>query len=184
MSKSAVCHGLGGRHRHREVSSAFCALQSQIELPELHRRHFGGLPAALVQEALRKSSLQQDSAPSHVSMITQFWILIHSIISKEVRPARSPDLNARDFSIQSILETKTCSSLYATVEAFKAKLEKEWAAILQETIRAACASFSARLRAVVKNKVQHIESIFYLCESLYSNLLNPIQQFKFQELFF
>ena len=46
---SAVCHGLGGRHRDREVSSAFCALCSQIELPALHRPHFGELSAALGQ---------------------------------------------------------------------------------------------------------------------------------------
>ena len=39
----------------------------------------------------------------------------------------------------------------------KAKLEKEWAAISQETIRAPCASISAILRAVVENKGHYIE---------------------------
>ena len=48
-----ACHSLGGRHRDREVSSAFCALWSQIKLPALHRGHFGGLPAALGTEALQ-----------------------------------------------------------------------------------------------------------------------------------
>ena len=62
-----------------------------------------------------------------------------------------------NFSIWSILETNACSSLHPTVEAVKAKLVKEWAAISQETIRAACASFSARLRAVVKNKGNFIK---------------------------
>ena len=33
-----------------------CPLES-IELPALHRRHFGGLPTALNQEALPRSSL-------------------------------------------------------------------------------------------------------------------------------
>ena len=55
--KSAVCHDLDGRHRDREVSSAFSALWSHIELPALHRRHFGGLLAALGQEAVPRISL-------------------------------------------------------------------------------------------------------------------------------
>ena len=50
-----------------------------------------------------------------------------------------------------------CFSPQPTVEALKAKLVKEWAALPQETIRAACASFSARLRDVVKNKGHYIE---------------------------
>ena len=45
--KFAVCHGLGGRHRDRKIPSSFCALCSQIELPVLHRKHFGGLPVVL-----------------------------------------------------------------------------------------------------------------------------------------
>ena len=104
-------------------------------------KHFEGVPWFL----------QQNSAPSHISKITQSWIQrkITSFISKEVRPAKSPDLNPLDFSIWSTLETKTCSSPHSAVEALKAKLGKEWAAIPQETIRAACPSFSARLRAIV-----------------------------------
>ena len=78
-------------------------------------------------------------------------------ICKEVWPARSPDLNPLDFSIWSILETKACSSPHPTVEALKEKLVKEWTAIPQEKIRAACASFSKRLSAVVKNKGRYIE---------------------------
>ena len=104
-------------------------------------------------------SLQQNSVPSHASKITQSWIQrkIPSLISKKVWPAKSPDLNPLDSSIWSNLETKACSSSHPTVEAFKAKLVKEWATITQETIRAACASFSSRLSAVVKNKGYYIE---------------------------
>ena len=47
---------LSGRHRDRKVHSFFCALWTEIELPALHRGHFGGLPAALAQEALPRSS--------------------------------------------------------------------------------------------------------------------------------
>lgn len=113
------------------------------------KKHFQGAPW----------TLQQDSAPSHASKITQSWIQrkIPAFICKEVWPARSPDLNPLDFSIWSILETKACSSPHPTVEALKEKLVKEWTAIPQEKIRAACASFSKRLSAVVKNKGRYIE---------------------------
>ena len=97
-------------------------------------------------------SLQQDSAPSHASKITQFWIQrkILSLVSNELWPATRPDLSPLDFSIWSILETKACSSSHPTVEALKAKLAKEWVAVPQEIIRAATTSFSARWRAVQK----------------------------------
>ena len=104
-------------------------------------------------------TLQQDSAPSHGSNFTQSWIQrkIPSFISKEDWPARSPDLNPLDYSIWSILENKACSSPHPNLETLKAKLLKEWAAIPQETLRAACASFTDRLKAVVKNKGGYIE---------------------------
>ena len=90
-------------------------LWSKIKLPALHRRHFGELPAALGQEALSRSSLVP--APSHASKIIQSWTRrkIPSYISKEVWPARSPDLTPLVFSIRSILETKARSSPHPTV---------------------------------------------------------------------
>ena len=104
-------------------------------------------------------TLQQDFAPSHGSKFTQSWIQrkIPSFINKENWPARSPDLNPLDYSIWSILENKVCSTPHPTVEALKAKLLKEWDAIPQETLRAACVSFTARLKAVVKNKGRYLE---------------------------
>ena len=112
------------------------------------KKHFQGIPWSLLQ----------DSVPSHASKITQSWKIPSFFLkSKEVWPARSPDLNPLNFSIWSILETKGCSFPHPTVEALKTKLVKELAAIPQETIRAACASFSARLRAVDKNKGHYIE---------------------------
>ena len=104
-------------------------------------------------------TLQQDSAPSHGSKFTQSWIQrkISSFISKEDWPARSPDLNPLDYSIWSILENKICLTPHPTVETLKAKLLKEWDNIPQEMLHAACASFTARLKAVVKNKECYIE---------------------------
>ena len=96
MLKSAVCHGLGVRHRDREMPSAFCVLWSRIELSALHRRHFRGLPATLGQEA-RNSLVPATGlcAPSHASKMPQSWIQmkIPSFISKEVWLARSLELD-------------------------------------------------------------------------------------------
>ena len=104
-------------------------------------------------------TFQQDLAPSHGSKFTQSWILrkIPSFISKEDWPARSPDLNPLDYSIWSIMEKRVCSTPHQTLESLKAKLIKEWDAIPQETLRAACDSFPVRLKAVVKNKESYIE---------------------------
>ena len=104
-------------------------------------------------------TLQQDSAPSHGSKFTQSWILrkIHSFISKEDWPMRSPDLNPLDYSIWSILEKRVCSTPHQTLNSLKVKLMKEWDAIPQEMLHAVCNSFPDRLKAVVKNKGSYIE---------------------------
>ncbi|KAF2353927.1 hypothetical protein FHG87_015317 [Trinorchestia longiramus] len=96
---------------------------------------------------------QQDSAPSHGSNITQTWIQrnILSFISKDVWPARSPDLNPLDFSIWSILETRVLATLHTFRESLKVKLQRKWEAIPQEQIRAICDAFVNRLKVTVRN---------------------------------
>ena len=91
--------------------------------------------------------------------MTQTWIQrkIPSFISKELWPARSPDLNPLDFSIWSILEAKVSACPHFSLDALKAKLKKEWDTIPQEQIRAACDAFVSRLKAVVRNKGGYIE---------------------------
>ena len=63
------------------------------------REHFEGAPW----------TFQQNSAPSHGSRMTQGWIQGHipAFISKEDWPSNSPVLNPLDFSVWSILESKT-----------------------------------------------------------------------------
>ena len=79
--KSEVCYGLGGHHRDREVPSAFCALWSQIEPPALHRRHFGGLSAALGQEVLSRSSMAPATGPCALSRFQD-----HPVLNSEENP--------------------------------------------------------------------------------------------------
>ena len=104
-------------------------------------------------------TLQQDSVPSHGSKFTQSWILrkIPSFINKEDWPVQSLDLNPLDYSIWSILKKRVCSTLHQTLESLKAKLMKEWDAIPQKTLHAACNSFPDRLKGIVKIKGSYIE---------------------------
>ncbi|KAF2351637.1 hypothetical protein FHG87_017607 [Trinorchestia longiramus] len=99
------------------------------------------------------------SAPSHGSNVTQTWIQrnIPSFISKDTWPARSPDLNSLDFSIQFILKTRVLATPYISLESLKAKLQREWETISQEQILAACDAFVNRLNVVVRNKGGYIE---------------------------
>ncbi|KAF2360808.1 hypothetical protein FHG87_008432 [Trinorchestia longiramus] len=99
-------------------------------------------------------SLQQDSAPTHGSNVTQTLIQknIPSFISKDVWPARSPDLNPLDFSIWFILKTRVLANPHTSLDSLRAKRQWEWEAIPQEQIRAGCNAFVNRLKAVVRNK--------------------------------
>ncbi|KAF2346581.1 hypothetical protein FHG87_022663 [Trinorchestia longiramus] len=104
-------------------------------------------------------SLQQDSTPSHGCNVNQTWIQrnIPSFISKDVWPARSPNLNPFDYSIWFILETRVLAPPHTSLESLKAKLQREWEAIPQEQIRAACKAFVNKLKAIVRNKGGYIE---------------------------
>ncbi|KAF2344494.1 hypothetical protein FHG87_024750 [Trinorchestia longiramus] len=104
-------------------------------------------------------SLQQDSAPSHGSDVTQTWIQrnIPPFISKDVWPARSSDFNPLDFSIWFSLETRVLATPHTSLDSINAKLQREWEAIPQEQILAACDAFVNRLKVVVHSKGGYIE---------------------------
>ena len=159
-SKSPVCHALGSCHSNREIPPSFRPIWSQIELPAEHCGHSGGLFATLGQSALPRPNMDPSTG-----FCTLSWLQLNTILDlegnplchKEDWPARSPDLSPLDYSTWSILENKVCSTSHPTVEALKARLLKEWAAIPQEALRAACASLTDKLKAVVKNKRSYIE---------------------------
>ncbi|KAF2361145.1 hypothetical protein FHG87_008100 [Trinorchestia longiramus] len=116
------------------------------------------LPWATEHFQVSPWSFQQDSAPSHDSNVTQTWIQrnIPSFISKDVWPARRPDLNSLDlipyFPIWSTLETRVLATPHTSLESLKAKLQKEWEVIPQQQIRVTCNAFVNRLQAVVRIK--------------------------------
>ncbi|KAF2344906.1 hypothetical protein FHG87_024338 [Trinorchestia longiramus] len=103
----------------------------------------GMLPNSVFTDEKKFDIQQVDSAPSHGSSVTQTWIPrnIPSFISKDVWPARSPDINPLDSSIWFILKTRVLANPHTSLESLKSKLRREWEAIPQEQIRAACDAF-------------------------------------------
>ena len=113
------------------------------------RKHFGRTPW----------TFQQDSAPSHKARVNQKWLKNHvpHFISSTQWLSNSPDANPMDYSIWAILESKVRTKKYASMDALKKAIVREWAKIPQDHIRAACNSFFNRLKAIVTAKGGHIE---------------------------
>jgi inhibitor of nuclear factor kappa-B kinase subunit alpha len=107
----------------------------------------------------RRWSFQQDSAPAHRAKVTQQWCgtNLPEFISTQDWPASSPDLNPLDYCVWSRLEQLVCSKNYASISALKAALERGWASLDQQDIRAAVSSWRKRLRACVKQRGGHFE---------------------------
>ncbi|KAF2349029.1 hypothetical protein FHG87_020218 [Trinorchestia longiramus] len=120
-------------------SERYISLILELKLLSWATEHFQGSP---------EHCIQQDSAPSHGSNVTQTWIQRNtpSFTSKDVWPARRPNLNSLDFSIWSILETRDLATPHTSPKSLKTKLQRKWEAILQERIHAACGAFVNRLK--------------------------------------
>lgn len=117
------------------------------------------IPWARKQFGSRPWTFQQDSAPAHKARATQDFLRtrIPRLISSQEWPPYSPDLNPMDFSIWAILEAKVSSKRHQSVDCLKASLRKEWAAIPQRVLRAACGAFITRLDGIIKAKGGYIE---------------------------
>ena len=62
-----------------------------------------------------------------------------------------------DFCIWSILEAKVSATPRSSLDSLHAKLLKEWKAIPQEHMCAACDVFGGRLKTVIHNKESYIK---------------------------
>ncbi|KAI6649596.1 Transposase [Oopsacas minuta] len=89
----------------------------------------------------------------------QEWLSanIPHFITKVEWPPSSPDLNPLDFSLWSILESRTCSKSHTNIESLKTSLRREWENIPQEMVRTAVAVVNQRLKSVIKQKGGYIE---------------------------
>ena len=97
-------------------------------------------------------TLQQDWAPAHSanSTISVCEDLFPGFWGKDVWPPNSPDLNAMDFSVWSILEKKIWGTRYATLEALKAALTRAWDEISVEECATIVGNFKKRLRKCIE----------------------------------
>lgn len=104
-------------------------------------------------------TFQQDSAPAHASKRVQQWLGVNcpSFINKDDWPPSSPDLNPLDFFVWGYLSEKVNEKKCRTLDSFKRTIVKEWDKMDQNMLRAACRSFPARLRKVIKAKGDRFE---------------------------
>ena len=72
-------------------------------------------------------TFQKDLAPSHGAKKTQEWLSanVPFFISKKEWPPSSPDLNPLHFGIWSYFKSKVSATHHKSLEALKAKIQKE-----------------------------------------------------------
>lgn len=106
-------------------------------------------------------TLQQDWAPAHSanSTIAVCEELFPGFWDKEVWPPNSPDLNAMDYSVWSILEQKTSGTRHANVEALKGALTRAWDEITVEECATIVGNFKKRLNKCIEAKGGNFEHL-------------------------
>lgn len=103
---------------------------------------------------------QQDGAPAHTAKLVQQWCEqnLTDFITKEEWPPSSPDLNPLDFCIWGYMLAHLNMKNIHTLEQFRKEIIKVWDEIPIEVVRAACADFEKRLKAVREIKGERFES--------------------------
>ncbi|QQP53204.1 Transposable element tcb1 transposase, partial [Caligus rogercresseyi] len=93
---------------------------------------------------------QQDGAPGHKAKTVQQWCQenFEFFWSANFWPSSSPDAAPLEYGIWCIVESKACANHQPSVNALKASVEKEWAAMSEEHIRKVCRAFRPRLEAM------------------------------------
>ena len=102
---------------------------------------------------------QQDSAPPHKAKTTQEWMKrnLANYWPWTLWPPSSPCLNPLDYAIWGVLEGKVGATSHPSVDALKAKVKEEWAALTPAFIKKSCRSFRGRVEATVEAEGGHIE---------------------------
>jgi hypothetical protein len=78
-------------------------------------------------------------------------------ITKDEWPSSTPEFNASDYSIWSILEAKACAKSQKIVESLKRALIKAWKEIPLETLRKVIDDFLKRLEACIEAQGGYFE---------------------------
>ena len=105
-------------------------------------------------------AFQQDSAPSHRAKTTQEWCKAHflNFISAEEWPPYSCDLNPMDYSLWSIVESRTCTRSHKSLETLKCSLRREWDKISVTELWPIAKNFQKHLKLCVRAKGGNFEN--------------------------
>jgi len=105
-------------------------------------------------------TFQQDSAPAHKAKITQEWCQANfpDFVTSQQWPPYSPDLNAMDYTIWSLLEARACRKPHKSLEALKKSLLREWDKISLEELRSTAENFTKRLKLCIKAEGGYFEN--------------------------
>ena len=118
------------------------------------------IPWAQQHFGKNKWVFQQDSAHAHRGKSTQNWCQnnLPDYITANEWPPCSPDLNALDYSIWSILESRACEKNHKNVKELKTSLKKAWKTIDDNTIRKIIDEFPKRLARCIKSNGGYFEN--------------------------
>ncbi|QQP37952.1 Uncharacterized protein FKW44_018403 [Caligus rogercresseyi] len=103
---------------------------------------------------------QQDGAPGHKAKTVQQWCQenFEFFWSANFWPSSSPNAAPLDYGSLVHCGNKACANHHPSVNALKASVEKEWAAMSKEHIRKVCRAFRPRLEAMVAANGHHFEN--------------------------
>lgn len=107
----------------------------------------------------REYVFQQDSAPAHKAKKTQAWLTLNVPYhwSPDLWPPNSPDCNPLDFFLWGVVERDVNKAPYNTIQSVKDTVHAVMTHMDKSIVAKACASFRARLEAVVTNNGDYIE---------------------------
>ncbi len=102
---------------------------------------------------------QQDGAPGHKAKVVQQWCQdnLASFWPSNFWPPSSPDAAPLDYGIWGYVESKACATPHASIDAMKASVEQEWAAMPEAHVIKVCRAFRPRLEAMVAAEGGHFE---------------------------
>lgn len=105
--------------------------------------------------------LQQDWAPAHSAKTTICLCenLFPGFWGKDVWPSNSPDLNAMDYSVWSILEKKISRIQYKSIDHLKVALRRAWDEITIQECATIVSNFPKRLKNCIKSKGANFEHL-------------------------
>ena len=69
----------------------------------------------------------------------------------------SPDCNHLDFRIWGVVESRACATAHLNVDALKASVDREWAAMSEDYVIKTCKAFRPSIEAMIPADDDHFE---------------------------